>query len=67
MLELYEVTLNGKFMGQCHADSWDDAVATMMERLQYPLLQSFDGWEAEIVQSEPQKHDGYISPSVDGY
>ena len=64
MLELYEVTLNGKFMGQCHADSWDDAIATMMTRLDYPLLQSFDGWDAEIV---PANHDNYISPSVDGY
>ena len=63
-MELYEVTLNGKFMGQCHADSWDDAIATMMTRLDYPLLQSFDGWDAELA---PSNHNGYISPSVDGY
>lgn len=53
MLELYYVTLHGEFMGQCHADSWDDAIATIMTRLDYPLLQSFDGWDAEIVSSKP--------------
>ena len=47
MFDLYKVYEKGVFIGQCHAEDEDDAIATMMSRLGYPLLQSFDNFTAE--------------------
>ncbi len=63
MLELYEVTYNGKIIGQCHADDWTDAVWTMKDRMQVTDT-SMDGWDACIVFPEPFT---YISSSTEGY
>lgn len=47
-MSLYKVFFDGAFQLQCHADDEDDAIATAMTRLGLPLLQSFDGWTAEV-------------------
>jgi hypothetical protein len=66
MLILYRVYREGSFILQTHAEDEDDAIATAMHRTNQPLLQSFDGWTAEVAETE-KKHSFYISPSVNGY
>lgn len=63
-MEIYTVFKYDIFVLQCHADNEDDAIATAMHRTDEPLLQSFDGWSAEIKKKEDTF---YVSPSVDGY
>jgi hypothetical protein len=64
-MEIYDVYRDGVFILQCHADDEDDAIATAMHRTNQPLLQSFDGWTAEV--QKKMKESFYISPAVDGY
>jgi hypothetical protein len=63
-MEIYNVFREDVFILQCHADDEDDAIATAMHRTNQPLLQSFDGWSAEIKKPEDIF---YVSPAVDGY